>query len=147
MPAYPNHQDIRPAYVQSTDPGAVGAGVFWVDTTPTFVLRVRNFTDTGWDMVGSASSPITAVNGNYIVLATDVYLLVDASGGNLTVTLPDPSTIPGQLFVVKKLDATGFTVTVVGVGGELIDGQASQVISDQYVALAALSNGVLWYLV
>ena len=58
MPAYPNHQDIRPAYVQAADPGVVGAGVFWVDTSvgPPFVLKVRDLTDTGWDTVGASSS-------------------------------------------------------------------------------------------
>lgn len=51
MPAYPNHQDIRPAYVQSTDPGAVGAGVWWADTTVRpWVVKVRNFANTGWEM-------------------------------------------------------------------------------------------------
>ena len=57
MPAYPNHQDIRPAYVQSTDTGAVGAGVFWVDTSfpQPYPLKVRNLTDTGWDIIGSAN--------------------------------------------------------------------------------------------
>jgi len=60
MPAYPNHQDIRPAYVQSTDPGAVGSGVFWVDTSvgPPFPVSVRNSTDTGWDALGSVPGPI-----------------------------------------------------------------------------------------
>ena len=57
MPAYPNHQDIRPAYVQPNDPGAVKAGVFWVDTSfpQPFPIKVRNLLDTGWDLIGTAS--------------------------------------------------------------------------------------------
>jgi hypothetical protein len=57
MPAYPNHQDIRPSYVQPNDPGVVGAGVFWVDTSfpQPYPLKVRNFADTGWDIIGSAN--------------------------------------------------------------------------------------------
>jgi hypothetical protein len=58
MPAYPNHQDIRPAYVQTTDPGAVGAGVFWVDTS-SFVLKVRNSGDTGWNDIKSGAGQQT----------------------------------------------------------------------------------------
>jgi len=54
MPAYPNHQDIRPAYVTEIDPGAVGAGVFWFKAS-TGSMSVRNLTDTGWDAV--AGSP------------------------------------------------------------------------------------------
>lgn len=58
--AYPNHQNIRPAYVQPTDPGAVKAGVFWVDTSPgvpPYKLYVRNRTDTGWDLL-STGAPV-----------------------------------------------------------------------------------------
>jgi len=59
MPAYPNCQDVRPAYVTSTDPGAVKPGVFWVDTTvgPPYQLKVRNLADTGWDNIGSTNTP------------------------------------------------------------------------------------------
>lgn len=59
MPAYPNHQDLRPAYVQDTDPGAVGAGVFWTDTTVRpWVVKIRNFADTGWELTaGGLAGP------------------------------------------------------------------------------------------
>ena len=43
-----------PGYVQAGDPGAVGAGTFWVDTsggTGLWVLRVRNATDTNWETI------------------------------------------------------------------------------------------------
>lgn len=46
-------------YVQSGDPGAVGAGRYWVDTTtgPPYALKVRNSGDSGWDGVGSSFDP------------------------------------------------------------------------------------------
>lgn len=58
MSAYPNHSDVRPFYVQPTDPGAVGSGVSWVDTSigPPHQLKIRNFADDGWD----------GINSNYI---------------------------------------------------------------------------------
>lgn len=43
---------IHPAaYVQSSDPGAVGAAKFWVDTTTGFVLKKRNSGNSGWDTI------------------------------------------------------------------------------------------------
>jgi len=60
MPAYPNHQDIRPAYVQETDPGAVGAGIFWFKAS-TLALSVRNLTDTAWDTISSGSTVRRAI--------------------------------------------------------------------------------------
>ena len=42
-----------PGYTQDTDPGAVGAGKQWVDTTDDlYLLKVRNSTNTGWETVG-----------------------------------------------------------------------------------------------
>lgn len=72
MPAYPNHQDLRPFYVQVADPGAVGAGVCWYNTS-SGVLSVRNITDTGWDAVGAAPS--------------------GSAGGDLSGTYPNPSVV------------------------------------------------------
>ena len=41
----------RPAINQDTDPGAIGAGRAWIDTT-TGELRIRNAADDGWILVG-----------------------------------------------------------------------------------------------
>lgn len=44
-------------YVQNSDPGAVGAGAYWLDVTaPPFPLWRRNNADTGWDAVGGSGS-------------------------------------------------------------------------------------------
>ncbi len=52
------HRDIVPkdvhvaSYIQAGDPGAVGAGIQWVDTnlgTGNWVLKIRNAADTGWE--------------------------------------------------------------------------------------------------
>ena len=56
---YEDHADATTihlgAYVDATDPGAVGAGKLWVDTStgPPYALKMRNTGDTGWDDVGS----------------------------------------------------------------------------------------------
>lgn len=55
------HQDAveihKGAYFQSGDPGAVGAGKQWIDTTsgPPFQLRVRNAGNSAWQTVGVVS--------------------------------------------------------------------------------------------
>ena len=43
------------AYVASSDPGAVGVGKLWVDTSvgPPFKLKVRNAANTAWQAVTS----------------------------------------------------------------------------------------------
>jgi hypothetical protein len=45
-------------YRQATDPGAVGAGISWIDTsggTGAWVHKVRNAANDGWEIVGSSS--------------------------------------------------------------------------------------------
>lgn len=47
------------AYIQTADPGAVGAGKAWLDTTGgagAYVLNIRNTGDTAWDVAGIAAS-------------------------------------------------------------------------------------------
>ena len=47
-------------FVQPTDPGFVGPGRIWVDTSsnpPT--LKIRNTADTGWASQGGGSQPLT----------------------------------------------------------------------------------------
>lgn len=39
------------AYIQSLDPGAVGAKVLWIDTSSGYVLKKRKDDDTDWDTI------------------------------------------------------------------------------------------------
>lgn len=44
-----------PGFVQGSDPGAVGAGKLWTDTsggTGFWVTKMRNITNTGWEVIG-----------------------------------------------------------------------------------------------
>ena len=55
-----------PGYVQGTDPGAVGTGILWIDTsggTGLWVVRVRNATNTGWEVVAGGYSGYSGISG------------------------------------------------------------------------------------
>ena len=59
-------------YVSGSDPGAVGAGLYWLDTSADpYVLKRRNGTDDGWVTVGGAGGGRTTlyVEGDGINLA------------------------------------------------------------------------------
>ena len=65
-------------FVQSGDPGAVGASIAWVDTSGgigAWVLKIRNASDTGWESVSGTGG---GSSGNFIPLLmaepTDVSL-------------------------------------------------------------------------
>lgn len=43
-------------YAQASDPGAVGAGYIWVNTT-TGDMKVRNTANSDWTIIGNADAP------------------------------------------------------------------------------------------
>lgn len=71
--------------------------------------------------------------------------LIDASAGNITVTLPAASaTTIGSLFKFKRIDAgfdsNGFTVTIVRAGADTIDEGNSQTLPNQYSRLGIVGT-------
>jgi hypothetical protein len=100
--------------------------IFWIDSS-----RVVN--------IGLAENhAITQVATNTALNATHYTILVDASGGAVTISLPDSTAtnhINGRVYVVKKIDATANAVTVQRSGAsDLIDGATTSVMSTQYQA-------------
>lgn len=61
MPEHRNLEDEelhKPGYIQSTDPGAVGFGKVWIDTSGgsgAWVFKIRNADDDGWETLLSGS--------------------------------------------------------------------------------------------
>ena len=70
----------------------------------------------------------------------DGFVLVDTTGGNITITLPDATTVLGREFTVKRTTAGANVLTVATVAG-LIDTFASVTIMTQYTALRFKSDG------
>ena len=88
---------------------------------------------------------VTTVTGDTTVLpGVNTVLLVDASAGDITVTLPETSESDTPV-VVKKVDASVNKVTVQG--NQTIDGETNQEIFDQYVAITVVSNGAEWAII
>ena len=85
----------------------------------------------------------------YTALSTDSVVLVDASGGAVTITLPPSGGVPGKTFVVKKTDTSTNAVTIATAGGETIDAQTDLTILVPYrsIAFVAHPTGLGWWLV
>lgn len=82
----------------------------------------------------STSTDITLDNTYYTVK-------VDASGASRTITLPAASGCTGRVYIIKKTDSSGNTVTIDGNSSETIDGATTKVISTQYAGYAVQSDG------
>lgn len=76
----------------------------------------------------------------YSVLSTDDFVDLDGTSAAFSATLPPSYTVPGQVFIFCKVDAVN-TVTVAAQGSDLISGQASWDLTDQWATLKVLSVG------
>lgn len=80
-----------PGYVQSSDPGAVGAGKLWIDTTlgsGKWAIKIRNASNTAWEVIGSVAAFIsnTAIrvftsSDTYTPTAGMKYCVIECIGG------------------------------------------------------------------
>jgi hypothetical protein len=91
---------------------------------------------------GFHSMAVTPVSGDYVVDDEDVVLLVDASGGDVTISLPAASLRPGRMLEVKKIDDSANVVTVDAAGADLIDGEPNFELLFEDEAVPIISDGV-----
>lgn len=86
---------------------------------------------------------------NYTLTAEDFSVCVDASGGALTMTLPDAGAagIVGRLFNVHKTDASDNVVTLACYGSQTIDGETTRRLASQFCSFLVMSIGTGWIVV
>lgn len=83
----------------------------------------------------------------YSVAASDAVIFCNATGGNMTVTLPSAASHTGRKLTVKRTNTTANTVTVGSASGT-IDGSASYIIPGGTLnSITVVSDGTNWYIV
>lgn len=71
-------------FIQESDPGAVGAGLFWLQVS-TGNVSIRNDVDTAWTGIGGTASPVVTTKGDlYTYSTTPLRLGVGTNGQILT---------------------------------------------------------------
>ena len=89
--------------------------------------------------------PIVTKTSNYPATADDYTVLVDSTGGDVTITLPtSPKT--GQEVVVKKIDASANNVVILRGGASTIDNQTSVTFNTQWASYYIQYDGSNWYI-
>lgn len=77
-------------------------------------------------------------------------IIASATAGNLTVTLPN-ATQTLNLYTVKKVDSTAYTVTINPSNSQSIEGNnatsGNVVINTQYVSVTFVSDGTQWWII
>lgn len=91
--------------------------------------------------VPDTTGPTVLVTGtSSYTVGVESNVLVDASGGNVMVTLADASTRVGERIFIKKVDSSANTVTVIGSGGDTVEGSVSQVLSLENDVIVVVPN-------
>ena len=91
--------------------------------------------------IDQKSLPSTNISGNTTLDANDniVFVSVDASGGPITITLPQATpAIEGRRYTFKDAVGTSSknTITLDGNGSDLIDGQLTFVITVDFASIS-----------
>lgn len=87
---------------------------------------------------------IRTISAAYTATGGDDVILVNTTGGSVTVTLPPAGTHYGHTYYVKKLVAAN-TVTIDGNASETIDGATTVALTTQWGTVTLVSNGVAWF--
>lgn len=89
----------------------------------------------------------TVTAGAVAMTLNDFYFKIDASGGNVALTLPDASFVnAGMGYWLMRVDAGAFTVSIGTSNGQTINGAASALIAGQFAVLNIVSDGSNWLL-
>lgn len=138
------HGSGSPEGVLSKSPGSIYSdwanGLVYIKNTGTG--------NTGWLAVGTSSPnvrTITSADSPYTVVSTDYTILCNAVSGNITVNLPAAATSSREL-TIKKIDASGNSVTIDGNASETIDGSTTKATTTQYFAWEIQSDLSNWYI-
>ncbi len=97
-------------------------------------------------MDGNTSCSISAISASANA-GTATFIIVDATSGAVTVTLPTASGKAGRMYTIKKIDASANVVTIDGNGAETVDGAANAQLAAQYDVVRVICNGSTWWIV
>jgi hypothetical protein len=95
---------------------------------------------------GGLIIPVVSKSSTYTATTSDGVILCDASAA-WTLTLYTAVGNSGRQLIIKKTDSSANAVTVDGNASETIDGETTQVISDQYTSITVASDGSNWHII
>jgi hypothetical protein len=79
----------------------------------------------GLHVNSSFATAITGKSSDYTATASDHTILVDCSGGNVTITLPTAVGIAGRMYIIKRVDGSANAANINTNGSETIDGSGA----------------------
>jgi len=101
------------------------------------------------DSIGNLSHaivPYTTITGDTTLTTDNVVVFVNATSGEVDVTLYAATSNGGRTLVIKKTDS-GNTVNILRAGSETIDGATSLALYHQNESITLMSDNSNWFIV
>lgn len=90
---------------------------------------------------------ISEVNSNTTLDNEDYTILVEASSGVVTITLPPAANHTNRIYNIKKIDNSINSVTIDGNASETIDGATTVNLTIQYESITLQCDGTEWWII
>ena len=87
----------------------------------------------------------TSVTASETVSEAFSLYVIDATSGNITMTLPAAADFKSQAFLFKRVDGSGNSVAISS--SDNIDGSGSKSLASQYSSVIVVSDGSTWHIV
>jgi hypothetical protein len=109
-------------------------------------LGAKKESDFGSDNRFTQMRNIQTYNANTVLTNFNSIVLVNASGGSRTITLPAPSSMRGAILNIKKIDSS-LNAVIISAPSGTIDGNATRSLPYQWDSLSITSDGNNFYLI
>ena len=116
---------LRKLYISLTELASIVSGLSKATSSPSWPTS-------SWTSSGTPSS-------------TDGTILVDATSGNITVTLPTAASALGTAYYIKKIDTSANKVIIDGDSSETIDDSTTIELIVPYECALIQSDGTEWW--
>lgn len=133
--------DIYTAWTGATDPGFDARA-----TTDGEVARGRLaacIDAIAASIAGNVGLTSISRSANFTAAAGGHYR-VNCTTANVIVTLPASSSNSGAIISIKRVDASGNTITIQRAGGDLIDGATTRTLAAQWNGVQLLATSAGW---
>lgn len=120
------------------------SGPTWL---PPYTRSIERLVDGVRSEATGFSGGSRSVTASGVIAPDDMVLLVDCSGGAVTLTLPLAAENAGRVLWAKKIDGSANALTIDGNGSETVDGAANVSTATQYAAYTVFCDGTEWWVI
>ena len=87
---------------------------------------------------------VTETSSDYTVKNYEEHVMVDATAAARAITMPSAVGREGYVYTVSKTDSSANAVTIAGIGGQTINGDANLILYYQDESVTLISDGANW---